>query len=67
MFMGAAEGRMEGEVKEGSMRMANRCRLRSWMLAAEHAMNQLLQIFDADLDQIIAEGAKAACPIHGET
>ena len=56
--MGAAEGRVEGEVKKGSMRLANGYRLRAWTFGAEHTMNQLLRVFDTDVDEIIFEAAK---------
>ena len=65
-IIGAAEVRVEGEVKEGSVRLANRSRLRAWIFGAEHTINQLLRVFDTDVDEMATGAAKAACIIYRE-
>ena len=64
--MGAAEGRVEGEVKEGNRRMLNRYRIRSWLFGKEHTVNQLLRVFKDEHQDIIWEAAKLSYQRHGE-
>ena len=51
--IGAAEGRVEGEVKEGNLRMNERWSLSMYVFGIEHAIRSILRLFEPLIDDFI--------------